>query len=291
MFISKKQLQAIQFAEQVDTATPRFGLYIDENEVAATNGHRLMVVGHNKDLEPSDAVNMFTSPEDENNGPVLPSVLDGDCVRAVLKAWPKVKKSKTLLFHDWAWLTKDQIRMIDENHKVISMPALWLCGKYPDYKQSIPADLESERPVRIGLSARYLGEASYVTDTAGKMLDIRLAWPDTQRNSAVIVGDSEEGHKCTYLVMPMMLDSPAERARQRANFELEHAVASRLTQDSTPLHEHIEPVEGKLVHLYGHIYLRRDIDAFLATEPSKDNDIQQLEDIDLIVPDDVGGER
>jgi hypothetical protein len=270
MFISKKQLQAIQFASTDLTRYLLQGLYIDDSEVAATDGHRLMVVEHNKALEPLDEINAFMASATENSAHPLPGVLDGDCVRTALKAWPKIKKTNMLPLHDWAWLTKDQIRILDENRKVIGMPALWLSGKYSDYKQIIPADLESERPVRVGLSARYLGEASYLTDTAGKMLDIRLAWPNTQGNSAVIVGDSEEGHKCTYLVMPMRLDPAAERERQRANFELEHAVASRLTQDSTPLHEHIEPVEGRLIHLYGHTYLQRDIDAFLATEPSKD---------------------
>ena len=257
MFISKSQLKAIQFASPDETRQALNGLYITESEVVATDGHRLMLVEHGEMPEELDA--FPTMPESEP--PPIPGTLSAASIESALKA-SKIKKRVQYPCHDWVWVSKDFISVLDANFKVINFPAEWVDGKFPDYKQVIPKD--SERPFHIGLNARYLADGAYLADEKSKMLDIGLL---DRNHGALIKGQNEVDQKCKYIIMPMLVDaSEADREKEEA--------ASKYTGlflmkdiDPSAIHNHITPLETTdIIEINGQNYLKADLDAFLQSK-------------------------
>lgn len=252
MLISKAQLQSIIFASKEEGRHAIQGLCITGNEVIATDGHRLNVVEHGTPLVPEfDVFGSLTSPT------TLPAILDGDSVRTILKAWPKVGKRFQQDYHNWGFLSVTTFTVIDANNNLFPLPVNWVDGKFPSWEQVVPS--EEDRPFRMGLDAKYLSDAKYLADNHSRLLDIRLL---DRNHSALIMGENLQDQKTRHIIMPMRLE---QTDQDKAIVELEQEYTDKLHYAGiNTLQGVLDPIkESDLIEIDGRKYLKREVDAKL----------------------------
>ena len=119
-------------------------LYVSDEEAVATDGHVLVRMPIDSDVE------MPSAPGEPTTEPVL---IDADVIERAIKNLPARPK---LPCNDYIQVTKDgEQLLVSSNIPVVSFPSQCEQGSYPDYKQVIP-DYTDNNPVKFALDGKLL---------------------------------------------------------------------------------------------------------------------------------------
>lgn len=249
MFISKAQLEAIRMINKDDRRPNTNALHITENEVVATDGHRMIVVEHGK--VPKLDADFETGAE-----PKLPGTLTRESVESVLRSWPKCKKSEKQDHHDWAWIGESKIHVIDNRGRAVQYPAEWTGLSYPKWQQVTPNEREMANGVAVDI--RYLSDASYLTfrdDMKIPALDLRIRDP---YSPVLCLGQNKQGQACSYTIMPVRLEVEYSRIKTTQHyikaFEQADLTVEDVVKDLAPISD------DDTVTLHDKVYFKSQVD-------------------------------